>query len=150
MNLLAIPNSDADALLRMYNRMKGSSDFFSFQNPNQNPVLLETVGSGDGAKSVFYLGQNVDFGTGDLVVVPGSLTLKRSIGGTGDFLTFAAYTIDNSFGQITTNAPLPSNDVLRADSYRFYYRVRFKDDTLTRDVMSPELWNVSVQLIEVI
>lgn len=130
--------------------MKGCSDFFSFQNPNENPVLLETVGSGDGAKSVFYLGKNVDFGTGDLTMVPGSETLKRSIGGTGDFLSFAAYTIDNNFGQVTTTSPLASGDVLRADTYRFYYKVRFKDDTLTRDALSPELWNVSVSLEEVI
>lgn len=136
-------------LWRFYIRRKGAFDSFLFQNPNENPVTAEVVGSGDGAKSVFYLGTSVDIGTGDLISVQGSDSLKRSIGGTGDFLPFSAYTIDPNFGQITTNAVLPSGDVLRADYY-FYYRVRFKEDKLSREAFSANLWNHSLDLIEVI
>lgn len=147
--LPSIGTSDSTSIWRMYNRMKGSSDFFYFQNPNENPVTAETPGSGDGAKSVFYLGGSVDVGTGDLVVTPGSAALTRSVGGTGDFLTFSAYTIDESIGQVTTNAILPSGDVLRAN-YNFRYKVRFKEDTLTRVALSPDLWDVGVTLVEVV
>ena len=129
--------------------MKGSADFFYFQNPNENPVSAERFGSGDGIKSVFYLGQSVDVGTGDLFLTPESAVVSRSIGGSGDFLAFSAYTVDEPLGQLTTNSILPSGDVLRAN-YNFKYKVRFKDDTLTRDAFSPELWNASVSLIEVI
>lgn len=148
-NLRALSVSNCNSLWRMYNRMKGKFDFFYFQNPNENPVTLETVGSGDGVKSVFYLGGSVDVGTGDLVVTPASASLKRSVGGTGDYLAFTAFTIDDAIGQVTTNAVLPSGDVLRAD-YNFRYKIRFKEDTLTRDAFSPDLWNASVSLIEVV
>ena len=132
-----------------YQRHKGSFDSFLFQNPNENPVSAETVGSGDGVASVFYLGNKVGIGTGDLIVTPSSADLFRSIGGTGDFLAFSAYAIEENFGQVTTNAVLPSGDVLRAD-YNFRYRVRFKDDNLTREAFATELWRYGLELIEAI
>ena len=142
--------SETDDLWRMYIRHKGSFDTFLFQNPNENPVINEIIGSGDGATSVFYFGNSVSLGTGDSILVPDSETIKRSIGGTGDFLSFTAYTNEDSFGQITTNTVLPSGDVLRADSYRFYYRVRFREDQLTREAFTANLWRVGLELEEVI
>lgn len=141
--------TETNNIWRFYTRRKGSFDTFLFQNPNENPVTAETVGSGDGVRTVFYLGQSVDFATGDLIVVSGSDVLTKSVKGTGDYLSFSAYTIDNSVGAITTNAPLPSGDVLRA-LYNFQYRVRFKDDALTREAFTGELWNFGIDLIEIV
>lgn len=141
--------SEADDIWRFYTRHKGAFDSFLFQSPNENPVTAETVGSGDGVASVFYLGGKVDIGTGDLIVTPDSEAITRSIGGTGDFLSFTDYTLDDDLGQLTTDAVLPSGDVLRAE-YKFRYRVRFKDDFLTREAFATELWRFGVELIEVI
>ncbi len=141
--------SQTDDIWRFYTRHKGSFDSFLFQNPNENPVTAETVGSGDGVGSVFYLGKKVDAATGDLIVVAGSEAVTRSVRGTGDYLSFTAYTIDNNLGQITTNSVLPSGDVLRA-GYRFHYRVRFREDSLTREAFATELWNHGSELVEVI
>ena len=141
--------AETNNIWRFYTRKKGAFDSFLFSNPNENPVTAETVGSGDGSRSVFYLGQSVDVATGDLIAVSGSTSLKRSVGGTGDFLPFSAFTIDDPIGQITTTSPLPLNDVIRAD-YQFYYRVRFKDDTLTREAFASELWRYGIELTEVI
>lgn len=140
---------EADQIWRFYIRHKGAFDSFLFQNPNENPVTAEIFGSGDGSKSVFYLGGNVSIGTGDLIVTPSSAAVKRSVKGTGDFLTFSAYAIDESLGQITTNVPLPTGDVLLAD-YNFRYRVRFKDDNLTRETIVANLCNFGLELEEVI
>jgi len=134
---------------RFYVARKGSYDTFLFQNPNESPVTAERFGSGDGVKSVFYLGPSVDIGSGDLILVDNSEAITRSVGGTGDFLSFSTYTMEDSFGQLTTNAPLPSGDVLRAN-YSFYYRVRFKDDNLSREAFAYQLWNAGVDLLEVI
>lgn len=142
--------TEADQVWRMYLRMKGSFDTFFFENPNENPVTAETVGSGDGAKSVFYLGNKVSIATGDLILTPSTLVLQRSIGGTGDYLSFSTYTADNSLGQITTNAILPSGDVLKASTYNFRYKVRFKDDSLTRETMVANLCNFGLELEEII
>jgi len=142
-------NAAADQIWRFYTRHKGSFDSFLFQNPNENPVTAEIFGSGDGAASVFYMGRSVDIGTGDCIVTPGSASFTRSIGGTGDFLSFTAYTIVENFGQITTNAVLPSGDVLRSN-YNFRYRVRFKEDQLSREIFVPNLYRMGVELLEVI
>lgn len=141
--------AEMNNIWRFYTRHKGAYDSFYFQNPNENPVTAETFGSGDGIKSVFYLGTSVDIGTGDLVLTPGSAVLTRSIKGTGDYLAFSLYTIDDSLGQVTTNPVLPSGDVLRA-SYNFRYRVRFKDDNLSREAFAVDLWNYGLDLVEVI
>src|SRR3990167_2221276 len=74
--------TETNNLWRFYNRHKGRFDSFLFQNPNENPVTSETVGSGDGARSVFYLGGSVDVGTGDLILTPASAVVTRSVGGT--------------------------------------------------------------------
>lgn len=141
--------AETDSIWRFYTRMKGSFNTFLFQNPNENPVTAETVGSGDGVKSVFYLGQAVDFATGDLIVVSGSEAIKRSVKGTGDYLAFAAYTIDYTTGAITTNSVFPSGDVMRAN-YNFQYRCRFRDDNLDRTAFTGELWNYGMELVEVV
>ena len=141
--------SDTDSIWRFYTRHKGSFDSFLFQNPNENPVTAETAGSGDGVKSVFYLGNKVDIGTGDLIVSPSTAVLTRSVGGTGDYLAFTAFTIDEPIGQITTNAVLPSGDVLRAN-YNFRYRTRFQEDQLSREAFAADLWNFGINLIEVV
>ena len=141
--------TETDSIWRFYTRMKGSFDTFLFQNPNENPVTAETVGSGDGVKSVFYLGKAVDFATGDLIVVSGSEAITRSVKGTGDYLSFTTYTIDNTTGAITTNAVFPSGDVMRAN-YKFQYRCRFKDDNLERSAFTGELWNFGLEILQVV
>lgn len=141
--------SDTDSIWRFYTRHKGAFDSFLFENPNENPVTAETVGSGDGTKTVFYLGGKVDMSTGDLIVTPATAVLTRSVGGTGDYLSFTAFTIDEPVGQVTTNTALPSGDVLRAN-YNFRYRVRFQEDPLTREAFAADLWNFGINFVEVI
>jgi uncharacterized protein (TIGR02217 family) len=141
---------ETDSIWRFYTRMKGSFNTFLFQNPNENPVTAETIGSGDGVRSLFYLGGKVDFATGDLIVVSGSESLTRSVKGTGDYLAYSTYTINNNTGAITTSPALPSGDVLRATSYRFYYSTRFKDDNISREAFTGELWNYGMELQEII
>lgn len=141
--------AETDSIWRFYTRMKGSFNSFLFQNPNENPVTAETVGSGDGVRTVFYLGGKVDFATGDLIAVSGSETITRSVKGTGDYLSFSTYTINYPTGKITTNSPLPSGDVLRAN-YNFQYSCRFKDDSLSREAFATELWNFGIDIAEII
>ena len=149
LKLDARQTAETDQIWRFCTRHKGSFDSFLFQNPNENPVTAERFGSGDGSRSVFYMGRNVDIGTGDLILTPGSAVIVRSIGGTGDFLSFSSYTIEENFGQITTTTPLPSGDVLRA-TYSFRYRVRFKEDYLNREAFAADLWRFGAELVEVI
>ena len=142
-------NVDATSIWQFYQRHKGRFDTFLFQNPSENPVSAERFGSGDGVKSVFYLGSAVDAGTGDLIVTPGSAAVTRSVSGTGEFLTFTSFAIDENLGQITTDAVLPSGDVVRAN-YNFRYRVRFAEDNITRENLVPNLYRFGIELQEVI
>lgn len=149
LKLLSRNAADTDSIWRFYTARKGSFDTFLFENPTESPVTAERFGSGDGVKSVFYLGTKVDIGTGDTIIVSASDVVQRSIGGTGDFLSFTAYTIDRPIGQITMNSVPASGDVFRAN-YNFQYRVRFKDENLSRENFAYLLWNFQLDLLEVI
>lgn len=140
---------DTASMWRFYVARKGSFDSFLFENPTESPVTAEIIGSGDGAKTVFYLGSNVDIGTGDLIVSTGSAVITKSLRGTGDYLPYSTYSINEPIGQITTSPAVPSGDVLKA-TYNYFYRVRFKEDMLTRENFSNGLWNLGLDLIEVI
>ncbi len=144
----ALPQ-EAKQIWDFYARHKGSFDSFYFQNPSENPVTAEIFGSGDGLSSLFYLGRNVYVATGDLIVTPGSAVITRSVSGTGDFLPFADYSITESLGQVITNPILPSGDVLKA-TYNFRYRVRFKEDSITRETFVSTLCDYGIELEEVI
>ena len=148
-NPRASAQSEADQIWSFYRRHKGAFDSFLFQNPNENPVTAETPGSGDGVRSVFYVGNKVGIPTGDVILSPNTITLTRSVKGTGDYLPFTAFTVDEPIGQITTNAVLPSGDVLRAN-YNFRYRVRFKEDTLARETFVAALVDHGLELEEII
>ena len=115
-------------------------------------VIDDVFATGDGVGTKFYLGGKFSVPTGDLGVIAGTSTIKKSVGGTGDFLEATEsvdYTISESTGEITWIGALPSGDVISAD-YRFRYRVRFKDSNLTRRAFAFQLWETGLELIQVI
>lgn len=145
--------AESGALWRFYQRRKGAYDTFLFENPNDSPVLeaqgqYDVFATGDGANRYWYLGRHsMSIPTGECLVVTGTLSVQRSIGGTGDWAAFSSYTGDLSYGAIV--AVINSGDVLRAD-YRFRYRARFMNDKLSRRAFAYKLYASELELIQVV
>ena len=108
-------STESGQIWSFYQRHKGAYDTFLFQNPNENPVTNENIGSGDGTQATFYVGGSTLLAnTGDVILAPGTLTVQRSIGGTGDYLSYSSYSVNENIGQLITSPTLPSGDILRA------------------------------------
>lgn len=148
-------NIEINDIWAFYNRMCGAFDTFKFENPNESPVYEATgrydvFTTGDGVEKHWYLGVNkFSIGTGDISVISGSVTVQRSVGGTGDWLTYSTFTVQPSFGKIVTTTPIGSGDVLRGD-YRFMYTARFANDKMSRRAFAYKLWASEIELIQVI
>lgn len=148
-------NTEINRLWKFYLQRRGSHDTFLFENPNDSPVYGKTgqydvFCTGDGAERHFYLGTHqLVIPTGDVVLVSGSVVLQRSVGGTGDFASFTAFTYTPEIGKILTNTALPSGDVLRGD-YRFMYRARFSNDKLSRRAFAYQLYSSELEIVQVI
>jgi len=115
---------------------QGAYDTFYFENPNENPVTNEIVGSGDSIITSFTL---------DHYPLPsGSITI------TADGVAKAEttdYTLTRTTGAIEFS-PAPSGIIL--GTYNFCRVVRFAEDKLTREQFTYQAFNVGVQLVEVL
>jgi len=155
-SLKARDRAETNNVYDFYQRRDGAYDTFYFENPNEsnsdNSVTSDVFATGDGSTANFYIGNKFSLPTGDCVIKPGSYTVQKSIGGTGDYSDWTEtvnYTIDTAIGQITPVSTLDSDDVLRA-TYRFYYKVRFAKDNLGRTAFAYLLWNYKLTLVQVI
>jgi uncharacterized protein (TIGR02217 family) len=145
--------SEINGIWNFYRAREGAYDTFLFESPNdssaENPVINDVFATGDGVNTVFYLGNKFSLKSGDCYLLAGSLSVERSVGGTGDYSSFTDYSSTNSLGSVITNAPLPSGDVMRAD-YRFMYRVRFSTDIMEKRAFAYKLWSSEVEIVQVI
>lgn len=153
--------SEVETLWEFYRDMRGNYDSFYWENPNESsesattahgPVTNNIFATGDGSTAIFYIGSKFLLPTGDCHIIPSSYTIQHSIGGTGDYTNWAEttnYTISVATGAITPVSTLANTNTLRA-SYRFYYSVRFKDAKLSKRAFAYKLWNIGMELIQVI
>ena len=155
-SLKARDRTEVNNIYDFYQRRDGAYDTFYFENPNESnsssSVTNDVFATGDGSTANFYIGNKFSLPTGDCVIKSGSYTIQKSIGGTGDYSDLTDtidYTIDSSIGQITPAITLADGDALRA-TYRFYYKVRFADDNLSRSAFAYLLWNYKLTLVQVI
>ena len=156
LNLRARDKTEINNIYNFYQRHAGSYDTFYFENPNESSstssITNDVFATGDGTTANVYIGNKFSLPTGDCVIKEDSYSVQKSTGGTGDYSDWVentAYTIQTIFGQVIPIGTLPSGDVLRG-TYRFYYKVRFTEDKLTRRAFAYLLWNYGVNLTQVI
>lgn len=133
-----VSTANIQTLRSFFKARKGAYDLFWFDNPDDNQVADEAVGTGNGATAVF-----------DLAKYPAQ---------TGASFTFkvdgapvsAALSNDNvNFkGKVTFAVP-PANGAVITGTYKFYYAVRFLEDILLRALTQFGLYEFEVKLQEV-
>lgn len=139
--------TEVNNIWNFYRRMRGTYDTFRFENPNDSPVENDVFATGDGVGTQFYLGGSFSIPTGDCLLISGSVSVQTGDGTT--FANFSAYSGDYTFNKIVTNSPLPLNRVMRA-SYRFRYRGRFANDSLSKRAFAYKLWQSEIEITQVI
>jgi uncharacterized protein (TIGR02217 family) len=131
-----------DTIWDFYVARKGAYDTFwiKFPTSKNSKRLAESVGTGDGAETVFTL---------DCFPIDTS-TLKVYLDGV---LQTSGYTVTNNLtteaAEVTFTNPVGDNVVVTAD-YEYYIQVRFAIDELDRELFAYLLYNTSLELIEVL
>lgn len=109
-------------LFGFYNQQSGDLLPFYWENPMENPIAGEVLGSGDGNSSVYY-SDNYPVASGSYVVRVNG-TVKTEV---------THYTLSGGTGAVTFKAgsiPAVSQEVQM--DYRFYRVVRFNEKPLRR------------------
>ena len=131
-------STELQELLGFYLAMQGAFDSFLFLNPNDNAVVAQRFGTGDGAQGTFQLCRTY----GSLFTLTEPVDNPLSIDAIivqGVTQNAANYSV--SGGNITFyNAPVPAGNISWSGSY--YYRCRFTDDTVDFNNMMRGLWEL--------
>ncbi len=134
-----VSKSDVGTLRSFFSARKGQFDFFWFDNPDDNQVTNESIGTGDGSTTVFNLAKypvQTAAGTFEMRVngSPVSATLSND---------------DVNFVSKATFSVAPANGAAITGDYKFYYVVRFTEDILVRRLVSYQLYDFATRLQEV-
>lgn len=123
--------SELEKLLGLFMRHRGSFDSFLYTDPNDDDVVDQSIGIGNGVNKSFQLLRTWGGFTEPVTNVNAIVNVK--VGG----VITTAYTI--SKGLITfTTAPAAGKSITWTGSY--YYRARFSDDYLDADTLAQDLW----------
>ena len=120
------PSSGIAQLIGLLFSCKGRAGNFLFTDPEDNSVTTCQFGTGDGSSKVFQLTRPVDQ-NGNVDIVQ-NLNGTPSIFNNGTLLT-SGYSIDSKGVVTFSTAPTSGHALTWTGSY--YFRLRFKEDTIT-------------------
>lgn len=118
-------------------QQQGTFRPFLFEDPTDNSVIEQIVGTGDGSVRVFQLVRSMG-GFDEPITAPDVVTAIRCNGTRQDL---AGYTIDSETGLVTFVTAPTAGQVITADfTYRF--RVRFAQDSAEFENFMYQLWQL--------
>lgn len=127
-----------DQVWDFYTARSGAYDTFYFENTNESPISAGALGNGDGTTTVFT--------SPNFPYMSGSPTAIMYNGTTIDS---SNYTVARSTGAITFTIAASGGTIITQD-YSFARIVRFKEDSLARELFNFKLYNSGMEFIEVL
>ena len=118
-------------------QQQGAFAPFLFDDPTDDAVFAQAIGTGNSSTTVFQLVRNFG-GFSEPIVAP---NLVSAIYFNGVLQSSSGYTVDAATGLITFTAPPPSGQAISAD-FTYYFRVRFADDTAEFENFMYQLWSL--------
>jgi uncharacterized protein (TIGR02217 family) len=116
---------------------QGTFQPFLFDDPTDNTVAAQLIGTGDSTTESFQLVRNMA-GFAEPMTAPNAVGAIYFNGVRQDP---AGYTVNGETGQVAFTAPPPAGQIVTADfTYRF--RVRFADDTAEFENFMYQLWQL--------
>ena len=118
-------------------QQQGTFRPFLFEDPTDNAVVNQVLGTGNGDARAFQLVRSMG-GFDEPITAPNFVSAIRRNGVHQDP---AGYTVDNETGIVTFATPPPAGHVVVTDfSYRF--RVRFAEDSAEFENFMYQLWQL--------
>lgn len=137
--------SDMKDLVGFFLSVHGSGTGFLFQDPDENAVVLQAIGTGDGSTVTFTLVKT--FGLGSFIVTEPIGYLNQSVtpnvyvdGVLKTVTTDYTIPVTTPGAQTITFTSAPANGKAITMNMSFYYYVKFKDDTLDFEKLMDKWW----------
>ncbi len=118
-------------------QQQGSFGAFLFDDPTDDTVSAQLIGTGDSTTTVFQLVRTFG-GSTEPVVAPNAVT---AVYFNGVLQSSAGYSVDPATGLVTFTTAPPTSDAITAD-FTYYFRVRFADDTSEFENFMYQLWSL--------
>jgi uncharacterized protein (TIGR02217 family) len=118
-------------------QQQGAFQPFLFDDPTDDTVTAQPIGTGNSSASVFQLVRSMG-GSAEPMTAPNTVS---TIYFDGVRQAAAGYAVDPASGLVTFTTPPPAGQLITADfTYRF--RVRFSDDTAEFENFMYQLWQL--------
>ncbi|HVC50977.1 MAG TPA: DUF2460 domain-containing protein [Stellaceae bacterium] len=118
-------------------QQQGAFEAFLFDDPSDDAVTGQIIGTGDASTSVFQLVRSMS-GFSEPITAPNALT---GIYFNGVQQSPAGYAVDALTGLVTFTTPPPAAAIITAD-FTYWFRVRFADDTAEFENFMYQLWQL--------
>jgi uncharacterized protein (TIGR02217 family) len=128
-------------LMGFFLQQQGALQPFLFNDPTDDTVSAQPIGTGDGSTTVFQLVRSMGVGLpsggfAEPIIAP---NVVSAIYFDGIVQSAAEYSVDPATGLVTFTAPPPAGQIITAD-FTYYFRVRFADDTADFENFLYQLW----------
>ncbi|HEY1257782.1 MAG TPA: DUF2460 domain-containing protein [Stellaceae bacterium] len=127
-------------LAGFYLACRGAFSTFLYDDPTDDTVSDQVLGTGDASQSVFQLVRSFGGAPGfvEPIVAPNTVDAVYL---NGLVQNPANYSVDPATGLLTFATPPTSGAVITAD-FSYYFRCRFIDDSYTFENFMAKLWSV--------
>jgi uncharacterized protein (TIGR02217 family) len=128
-------------LMGFFLQQQGSFQPFLYDDPTDDQVSAQPLGTGDGGTTVFQLVRTMGTslptgGFAEPITAPNAVA---TIYFNGVVQSASGYTVDPTTGLVTFASPPPAGQQVSAD-FTYYFRVRFADDTADFENFLYQLW----------
>jgi uncharacterized protein (TIGR02217 family) len=128
-------------LMGFFLQQQGAFQPFLFDDPTDDTVSAQAIGTGNGSTTVFQLVRSMGValpggGFAEPITAP---NVVSAIYFDGIVQSASEYGVDPTTGLITFTAPPPAGQLITAD-FTYYFRVRFADDTADFENFLYQLW----------
>lgn len=128
---------ELQTLVGFFLQQQGAFGGFLFDDPTDDKVIGQLIGTGDSATTIFQLVRTFG-GFTENVIAPNIVT---AIYFNGALQSSAGYSVDAATGLVTFTVAPPNTNVITAD-FTYYFLVRFAEDTAEFENFMFQLWEL--------
>ncbi len=134
---LGIGYDELRTLAGFFLQQQGAFAAFLFDDPTDDTIAGQSIGSGDSSTTVFQLVRTMG-GFAEPIVAP---NVVSAVYFNGVLQSPAGYTVDATTGLVTFAAPPPSGQAITSD-FTYYFRVHFTEDINEFENFMYQLWSL--------
>jgi uncharacterized protein (TIGR02217 family) len=126
--------------MNFFGELKGAFDTFLLDDPDDDSVTLQPIGTGDGITTIFQLLRQTITGGGFIenIIAPNVVT---AIYDNAVLVSPVNYSVNFTTGIVTFTTAPAAGHALTA-TFTFYFRVRFSTDSMDFEQFYKQLWEI--------